>query len=198
MQGMEGNQFGVDPGAGDALELDLCPGNHAGQTETADGGAQHIGIYFGIADHHTVVRAMQCDLADVVSEGSSTMMVLPVDVIGNGSADGNKARPGRDGKEPSFRQEYVENIGEADATFAAQHACRFVETEDAVEPATVDEFAAGVETRIAVTAAEAKGEQGARRGSLENSRHLVVPRRLVNVGARELRVAPPRKNLLGR
>src|SRR5271165_1854766 len=156
MQGMEGNQFGVDPGAGDALELDLCPGNHAGQTETADGGTQHIGIYFGSADHHTVVRAMQCDLADVVSEGSSAVMVLAVDVVSNGSADGHEARAGRDGKEPSLRQKYVENVGEADAAFAAEHASRLVETQDAVETAAIDQLTSAVETRIAVTAAEAK------------------------------------------
>ena len=138
---------------------------------------------------------MQRNLADVSSEGSRTVMVLAVDVVGNGSADGNEARAGRDGKEPSLRKEYVENIGEADAAFAAEYARRFVETENAVETATVDQFAAGVETRIAVTAAEAMGEQRAGRGGLENFRHLVVPRRLVDVTVRNLRDNVPTSEL---
>ena len=152
---------------------------------------------FGIADHQTVVRAMQADLADVSAESSSAVMVLTVDVVGDGSADGDEAGAGRDGKKPSFRKKYVDDVGEADAAFAAQHASRFVETEDAVQSAAVDQFAAGVETRVAVAAAEAVGKQGAGRGGSENFRHLVVPCRLVDVLVRGLRVTAPRENSLG-
>src|SRR5665811_924838 len=127
---------------------------------------------------------MQADLADVSAEGSSAVMVLTMNVVGDGSADSDKAGSGRDGKKPSFREEYVEDVREADAAFATEHASGFIETEDAVETAAVDQFAAGVETRVAVTAAEAIGEQGARRGSFENLRHLVVPRRFVDVMVR--------------
>src|SRR5260370_23566538 len=118
---------------------------------------------------------MQADLANVSAEGSSTVMVLTVDVVGNSSTDCDEARAGRDGKEPSFRKEYVEDVGEADAAFAAEHDSRFVESEDTVEAATVDQSTAGVETRVSIAAAEAIGEQGSRRGRSENVRHLVVP-----------------------
>jgi len=46
---------------------------------------------------------MQGDLADMRSEGSSAVVVLAVDVVGNRSAHGNEAGAGRDGKEPSLR-----------------------------------------------------------------------------------------------
>ena len=139
----------------------------------------------------------RADLADVSTESSSTMMVLTVDVVGDGSADSDEASAGRDRKEPSFREKYVENVGEADAAFAAEHASRFVESEDAVKAAAVDQFSAGVETRVAIAAAEAIGEQGPGRGSFENVRYLVVPRRPVNVMVRSLRVTAPRENSLG-
>src|ERR1700675_2507299 len=140
---------------------------------------------------------MQADLADVSAEGSRTVMVLTMHVVGDGSANGDKTRAGRDGKKPSFRKEYIENIGKADATFAAQHASGFVEPEDAVVAAAVDQFAAGVETRVAVAAAETIWEQGVGCGSSENVRHLVVPRRLVDAMVRGLRVTAPRENSLG-
>ncbi len=110
--------------------------------------------------------------------------------------DGDEASAGRDRKEPSFREEYIDDVGEADAAFAAEHAGGFVETENAVEAAAVNQFASGVETGVAVTAAEAIGEQGARRGSSENFRHLVIPRRPVDVMVRGFRVTAPRENSL--
>jgi hypothetical protein len=150
--------------------LDVSPGDYAGQAETAGSGAKHVGIFFTVADYQTVVRAMQSDLADVSAEGSSAVMVLTVNVVGNGSADGDEAGAGRDGKEPSFTEEYADDVGKADAAFAADHASGFVETEDAVESATVNQLSSGVETRVAVAAAEAIGQQRAGRGISENVR----------------------------
>jgi hypothetical protein len=85
-------------------------------------------------------------------------MVLTVHVVGNGSADGDEASAGRGRKEPSFREKYVDDVGKADAAFAADHASGFVKTEDAVESATVNQLSSGVQTRVAVAAAEAIGE----------------------------------------
>src|ERR1700676_3588797 len=90
VQGLKGDGLSVDPGTGHAFELDVGPGDYAGQTETADGGAQHVGIGFGIriTNYQTVVRPTQTDLADVSAEGSSDVMVFTVDVFGGGSPDG--------------------------------------------------------------------------------------------------------------
>ena len=46
------------------------------------------------------------------------------------------------------------------------HASGFVETENAIETAAVDQFTASVEAGIAVAAAEAIGKQGTRRRRL--------------------------------
>jgi hypothetical protein len=97
-------------------------------------------------------------------------MVLTVNVVGNSTADGDEASAGRNGKKPSSREEYVDDVGEAETAFAADHASGFVETEDAVDSATVNQLSSGVETRVAVTAAEAIGKQRAGRGISEDVR----------------------------
>jgi hypothetical protein len=101
---------------------------------------------------------MHSELANMSAESSSAVMVLTVDVVGNGSSDGDEASAGRDWKEPSSREEYVDDVGEADAAFAADHASGFVETKNAVKSATVNQLSSSVEARVAVAAAEAIGE----------------------------------------
>src|SRR4029077_17068298 len=169
---LEGDGLGVDPWTSHAFELDVCPGNYAGQTETADARAQHVRIFFRIANYQTFVRSMHADLADVSAEGSRAMMVLPVDIVGDGSANGDEARTRRDGGKPSFREKYVDDVGKADSAFATQHASRFVESQHAVETAAIDQLAAGIETRVPITAAKAIGKQRTWRGSSKNCRHL--------------------------
>jgi hypothetical protein len=66
------------------------------------------------------------------------------------------------GRNHPLGRKYIDDVGKADAAFAAQHAGGFVETENAVETAAVDQFAVGVETRVAVTAAQAIREAASR------------------------------------
>lgn len=115
----------------------------------------------------------------MIAESPRTMMVLTVDVICYGSADGHEACAGSDGKKPPFWKKYVENIGQADTAFATDHARRFVETENAVEALTLDEIAACVEARIPVTPSQTKRKQTARFGGVEDPGYLVIPGRLV-------------------
>jgi len=116
------------------------------------------------------------------------VVVLAVDVVRDHSAHGDIAGAGRDGKEPSFRKKYVNNLGKTDAALATQHAGRFIKTEEAVEAPAIDQFAAGVETRVAVAASQAIREQGTGCGGAKQFRHLVVPCRFMNMLVRGLRV----------
>src|SRR4029077_5835438 len=92
VQGLKGDGLGVDPWTSHAFELDICPGDYTGQTETADGCTQHVRIFFRITNYQAVVRPMQADLADVSAKGPSAMMVFAVDVVGDGSSYGDEAR----------------------------------------------------------------------------------------------------------
>ena len=81
-----------------------------------------------------------------------------------------------------------------DAALAADHARRFIEAQNAVEAAAVDQIAARIETGVAVTAAEAIREQRTRRSSFEKVRNLIIPCRLVHSMVRDLRITAPREN----
>src|SRR5208282_40240 len=111
---------------------------------------------------------MQSDLPHVGTKGSRAVMVLTMNVIRNGPTNGDEPRAGCDRKKPSLREKYVDNIGKAYTALAAHYARRFVKGKDAVESATIDQFAAAVETRIAIAAAEAIRKQRAGRGGFEN------------------------------
>ncbi len=124
---------------------------------------------------------MQGDLTDVRAEGSRTVVILSMEVVGDRATDGDEASAGRDCKEPSLREKHIDDVREADAAFAAEHARGFIEGQEAVESPAIDEFASGVETGVAVTASETIGKQGARRGSLKDLRQLIVPCRFVDV-----------------
>ncbi len=112
---------------------------------------------------------MQSKLAHVSSEGSGTVMVLAVYIIGDGSADGDESRARSDRKKPAFGQKYVNDVRESDAAFAAQHARRFIETENAIQAPAVDKCSAGIETGVAVAATKTVGKQGAGRCGMRES-----------------------------
>src|SRR5215470_10080139 len=125
------------------------------------------------------------------------MMVLTMNVIGNGSAHGDESRAGRNGEEPALRQKDINDVGQGDAAFAAHHAGRLVESENPVQTAAVDELALTVEARVSVAAPQAEGKQRARSGGAQNRRHLIVPRGPVRMSMRKLRVAPPGEIVFG-
>jgi hypothetical protein len=50
-------------------------------------------------------------------------------------------------------EKYVDDIGEADAAFAAEHSSRFIKSENAIQSPAINQFAGGVEARVAITAA---------------------------------------------
>jgi len=137
---------------------------------------------------------MKPDLSHVSAKGSSAVVVLAVNVIGNGPANRDEPSARCDRKKPSPGEEYIDNIGKADTILEAQHARRFVKAKNAVESTTIDQFTAAIETRIAIAAAEAIRKQRTGDGGFENLGQLVVPRRPVNTLVHNFRVTAPRKN----
>jgi hypothetical protein len=93
------------------------------------------------------------------AEGAGPVMVLPVDVVGDGAAERDEARAGRDRQEPALRQRHVDDGGEENARLGADDARLEVEIEDAVERAAVEDDATVVEARVAVAPAIAIRKQ---------------------------------------
>lgn len=198
VEGIEGNGFGVNPWANDRFQLNVSPGDHAGEAQAADGCAEHVGIFRGTAEDQAVIGAMEAQLADVGSEGSGAVMVLAVDVIGDGAADGDKASPGGYGEKPASGYNKFEYLGKTDAGLATDHAEGWVKAQDAVEAARIDEVASGIETGIAITAAESVRKKSARGTVVENGRYLIIPGGLVNKVMRDLWVPSPREDAFDR
>ncbi len=88
------------------------------------------------------------------------MVILAVNIIGNGTADGDESGARSDGNEPSLRKKYFDDVRKTDAAFAAQHSGGFVETKNTVESAAIDQFASRIETGVAITSPEAIRQQG--------------------------------------
>ena len=121
-EGLKRHEFRLDPGTSHAPQLNIGPRDNAGQAETANGGAEHLWIFFAAADDQAVVRAMQAKLLDMIAKRSGTMVILAMNIIGDGAPYRHELRAGRYRKKPSLGKEYVDDIGETDAAFAAQHA----------------------------------------------------------------------------
>src|SRR5450755_3030059 len=137
---------------------------------------------------------MQSNLIDVRVEGTGAMVVLAVHIVGNRPADSYKPCARSYWEEPSLGKHNIDDVGKTDAGFAADHARRLIESKDAIEAAAIDQFAAVVETGVAITASESVGKQRSWPGGIQELRNLIVPCRLVYEAMRDLGITSPRKN----
>src|SRR4051812_7192065 len=120
------NLFHLDKWAGDALQLDLGPGDQARQTQAADCGAVKVGVFGWRACQPFAVRSDQLKAGHVRAKRPGDVMVLAVDVVGNRAADRDKFSTRHDWQEPAFQDNQIENLGQRYARFTAQNALRGV------------------------------------------------------------------------
>ena len=118
----------------DGAQAYLCPGDEAGESHAADGGGEPFGVLRRAAEEAGAVGADQLEAGNVAAEGSGDVVVLAVDVVGNGAADGDVFGAGSDGQKEAARDGEVENLGESDAGFAAENAGLRIEADQAVQP----------------------------------------------------------------
>jgi hypothetical protein len=140
---------------------------------------------------------MKGNLVNVSAKGSSTVMVLAVYVVCDCPAHGDETCSRRDGEKPSFGKKYVDQLAESNTTLATDYSRGFVESQNPVQAMTLNQAAACVEARIAVTPALAKRKQGARLGGVEDLGYLVIPSRFVYLGMLDPWIAAPGKNTFG-
>ena len=148
-------------GAGsDGLEPELRPGDQAGETQSADGGGEPFGILVRTADDALAVGAQQFQPGDVTPEGAVGVMILAVDVVGDGAAHGGVAGAGCHWQEPAAGHNQFEDIAQRQTCLAAQQAGLFVEGDEVVQGRSGQQAAAVVEAAVAVAAAAAVGQKG--------------------------------------
>ena len=149
----------VDAARDDGLQPKLRPGDEAGEAHAADGGGVPVGVLGGRAEAARAVGADQFEARDVVAEGAGDVVVLAVDVVGDGAAEGDVLGSGRDGQEESARHGEVEDLRERDARFGGEHAGRGIEVDQAVHAGGLQQGAVLEQADVAVAAAQADGER---------------------------------------
>ena len=117
----------------DRAKLHLGPGDEAGETHAADGRFIERLILRCGALVFLSIGADQLEARHVAAEGAGDVVVLAVDVIGDGAADGDKFCARGDGQEPAPGDGEVQYLGQGDAGLAAQQAVGRIEGDEAVQ-----------------------------------------------------------------
>ena len=94
----------------------------------------------------------------MIAERAAVVVVLAVDVVGNGAADGGHLGARHDRQAPAARDHQALDVAQQDARLADQPAVALVESDQAVERGRAPQHAAGVEAFVAVAAARAVGD----------------------------------------
>src|SRR6185369_12954164 len=145
----------ADPGSRDTHEADFRPRDEAREPEAPDGRAKELRVRAGTALEARAIGAQQLEAWHVMAEGPCAMVVLAVDVVGDGAADRHEPRARRDRKEEAARQREGRDFREQHARLAAQRRGGRIERDEAIEVARAQDGAAVVEARIAIAAARA-------------------------------------------
>src|SRR5690606_25163971 len=99
-----------------------------GEAHAAAGGAKQLGVLAGGAGNDAAVAQQEIQAQHAGAEATLMVVVLAVDVAGDGAANADEACAGRDGWKPALRYEYPQQGVERGAGGAGKNATRRVET----------------------------------------------------------------------
>ena len=145
----------VDQARDDGLEPQLRPGDQPGEAKAADGCGVEVRVLGGRAELARAVGADQLELRDVTAEGSGDVVVLAVNVVGDGSAEGHILCSRRDGKKEAARNGEVEDLRQRDAGLGGEQAGLGIEGDQAVHARGHQQVAALEQADIAIAASHA-------------------------------------------
>ena len=151
----------VDLARDDRTQLQLRPGDDAGQAHPADRRGVPLGVLGRRTESAAAVRAHQLEAGNVVAKGARSLMVLAVDVVGNGATERNVLRPRSDRQKEAARHREVENLCQRDAGLGGQDAGLGVEVEQAVHARRLQQVAVFQQANVAVAAAQSHRQRAA-------------------------------------
>ena len=125
--------YPIDLAGADRRQLDLGPLDQPSQTQAADGRVEEVGLLTRRADRAARIRAQQSEAAYVPPEGATPMMILSMDVVGNGAAQSDVLGARRHRQEPAMGNRHRENFFQRHPSLGCQHARRPIGTEEAVK-----------------------------------------------------------------
>jgi hypothetical protein len=155
----------LTPCAGHPPQTDRDTLDMPGQSHSADGRAKNGGLLSFRTTERTARRQKQIQPGDMGAEGAVDMMVLAVDIRGDGAAEGHELGAGHDGQEPASRKEGFDDLGEAYARFGDQESGGLVKRDHPRQAEGAHREPAFVrQSGIAVSAPESAADPAAGRG----------------------------------
>ena len=135
------------------------------------------------------LNRQQLETVHVGTERAGAMVVLAVDVVGDGSADRDPSGTRHHRQEPAPRNDQREDLGQGHSGLAAEEAGGFVEADQAVQPRDVEQHAAVVQATVAVAPPVCMGEH--RLANRVERRRSGSPHQRNDAGMAGSRVASP-------
>ena len=183
------NQLAIEIRALDPPHSQLEFENHAGQTHPADRRPEQLGVFLPRASQHLARSDHQVEPCHMRSQRRIAMVILAMNIGRDRSAKRDEAGARRDRREKAARQEYIDQLGDSNASLAAQKPGRCIERQHPVEPGELNHAILIVKRRIAISPPRPARNQ--RRSIRGNDRlqlsNLVRP---INI-ALEKRIPPP-------
>jgi hypothetical protein len=142
----------------DGAEVDLGPGNEAGEPHAPDGGCEPFRVFDGAADESGSVGTNEFEAEHVAAESAGEVVILAVDVVGNCAADGYIFGARCDRQEKSSGNRKVKDLLKGDASLAAEHAGGRIEMEEAIHARGLEQRAVLEQADVTVAAPKADGE----------------------------------------
>ena len=120
------------------------------------------------------IRPHQFEARNVAAEGAGDLVVLAVDIVGDGAAEGDVLGAGSDGKEEAARNSEVEDLRERNAGLGGQDAGLGVEIDQAVHAGGLEQRAVLQQADIAVAATESDRKRAVLRAR-QNGGKIALP-----------------------
>ena len=156
-----GSAHGVDPHqrGGRPHQAQGCGEDDARQAHTAAGTPEELGVVRGRDRGDRTVRQGQLEALHVLTERAVPVVVLPVDVSRDGTADGDHPGSRGDGYEPAARDHEAQQRIQADSGLHSDQSGFKVEAQDLIEAGEVENQPARVLSRVAVRPAKTPRHQ---------------------------------------
>ena len=188
---------GVDPEqAGlDSVQANRRLDDGAGEAHAAARRPELVGVVVGGERAAGAVGQAQHQRPDVGAEAPGGVMILAVDVGGDGPANGDVAGAGCHRHEPTLRHDLAQQAVEGGTGQDPGRAARVVELEQARHAGRADDQAPCVHCRVAVGPPQPAGDGSPGPGGLGGHRQLVGVGRAHDVRGRGGIAAPPGDDL---
>ena len=176
-----------------SFELDAGGEDDPGKAHASDRGPKDFASVCRRAGKDFASRSQQSKIPNEVRDRPLPMMVLAVNISGNGPADRNPFRARRYRQEETARQEAPHDLGKTDPCFALQKPGLAVERQETVQAHRADGACVRVERGISIAAAEAPGNVGRFRAGMQYGPQIRLLLGPVEVARLDWEPAPARQ-----